>query len=196
MMGLMYPDVTLRLPSWVEDFCTTWQGTFETVEGRAVFVIALSRENVRKNTGGPFAAAVFEPHAGRLIAPGINQVVATSCSAAHAEIMALSVAQQIMGTYDLGATGLPVLELVSSTEPCAMCLGAIPWSGVRHLVCCARGGDAESIGMDEGEKPVDWCKALEKRGITVMRDVCRSAAADVLREYAANGGLIYNGRHG
>ncbi len=103
-------------------------------------------------------------------------------------------AQQVMGTHDLGAEGMPVLELVSSTEPCAMCLGAVPWSGVRRLVCAARGDDAVAIGLDEGAKPCAWEDELTARGISVERDVCRDAAAAVLRDYAESGGTIYNGQ--
>jgi tRNA(Arg) A34 adenosine deaminase TadA len=190
---MQFPDIRLVLPAWVGDFCAQWQGGFVTVADRAAFVVALSRENVLRGTGGPFAAAVFDPQRGMLIAPGVNLVVPACCSSAHAEIVALSIAQQIMETHDLGAAGLPVLELVSSTEPCAMCMGAVPWSGVRRLVCCARGEDAEAIGMDEGTKPLDWEAALNERGIAVVRDLCREQAAAVLREYAEKGGPIYNG---
>ncbi len=112
----------------------------------------------------------------------------------HAEIVAIMVAQKIMGTFDLGAAGLPPLELVSSTEPCAMCLGAVVWSGVRRLVCGARDGDARAIGFDEGPKPDDWIAALKARGIAVRRDVGRQAAMGVLKHYVACGGLVYNAR--
>jgi len=193
---MQFPDIQLALPDWVGDFCAQWQEGFDTELKRAAFVVALSRENVLRGTGGPFAAAVFDSARGMLVAPGVNLVVPTCCSSAHAEIVALSIAQQIMETHDLGASGLPPLELVSSTEPCAMCMGAVPWSGVRRLVCCARGEDAEAIGMDEGAKPANWEAALAARGIRVVRDVCRAEAADVLRDYAARGGPIYNGRDG
>jgi tRNA(Arg) A34 adenosine deaminase TadA len=185
---MQFPDIQLALPDWVGDFCAQWQDGFDTELKRAAFVVALSRENVACGTGGPFAAAVFDPARGMLVAPGVNLVVPAACSSAHAEIVALSIAQQVTGSHDLGAAGLPPLELVSSTEPCAMCMGAVPWSGVRRLVCCARGEDAEAIGMDEGAKPVDWEAALAARGIRVVRDVCRTEAAAVLREYAVLGG--------
>lgn len=187
----MFPDIKLRLPGWVRDFCESWEGGFDSVEGRMDFVVALAAENVRRVSGGPFGAAVFDCDRGALVAPGINLVVPASCSSAHAEIVALSIAQQIMGTYNLRAEGLPQLELVSSTEPCAMCLGAIPWSGVPRLVCGARGEDAIAIGFDEGAKPPDWPAALAKRGITVVRDIRRENAATVLRQYAEHGGEIY-----
>jgi len=73
-----------------------------------------------------------------------------------------------------------------------MCLGAIPWSGVRSVVCSARDQDARSIGFDEGSKPQNWVKSLENRGIDVVRDVLREKAKAVLLQYGSTGGLIYN----
>jgi tRNA(Arg) A34 adenosine deaminase TadA len=153
--------------------------------------VALARENVRRRTGGPFGAAVFERASGRLVAGGVNLVHASSCSHAHAEIVALALAQRARGDFDLGAAGLPGHELVTSCEPCAMCFGAIPWSGVRSLACGARASDAEAIGFDEGDKPARWVAALERRGIVVFRDVCRPEAVSVLKAYAAAGGPLY-----
>ena len=87
--------------------------------------------------------------------------------------------------------------MVASTEPCAMCFGAIPWSGVTRLVCGARDEDARRIGFDEGPKLPDWRKALQKRGIRVTRDVLREEAVAVLDLYVDLGGPIYNaGGHG
>jgi tRNA(Arg) A34 adenosine deaminase TadA len=75
-----------------------------------------------------------------------------------------------------------------------MCLGAIPWSGVRHVICGARGEDACAIGFDEGAKPDDWIGALASRGIEVTRDVLRDEARAVLNHYHTTGGRIYNAR--
>ncbi len=192
-----YPSLSLSLPAWLTEVCTSTAITpMPTPEARMEFVIGLARRNIEERTGGPFAAAVFDLSTHALVAPGVNRVTAQNCSSAHAEIVALSIAQQRMKNYDLGAPGLPHCELVTSTDPCAMCLGAVPWSGVRALVCGARGEDACAIGMDEGAKPTDWVGELERRGISVTRDVCRSAAAAVLQDYLASGGAIYNARQG
>lgn len=189
------PGITLRLPPWAGPALDAGAAIYPSVEDRMRLVIRLAEENVRRKTGGPFAAAVFETASGRLVAAGVNVVVATCCSCAHAEIVALALAQQKLGTYDLGAAGKPAHELVASTEPCAMCLGAVPWSGVRRLVCGARGEDACAIGFDEGAKPADWVRQLELRGIDVRRDVLRAEAAAVLRRYAEEGGVVYNPFH-
>jgi tRNA(Arg) A34 adenosine deaminase TadA len=157
--------------------------------------VELGEINSRRGTGGPFGAAIFE-EGGGLLAVGVNLVVPSSCSFAHAEMLAIGIAQQKLGGYDLGGPKLPRHELVTSTEPCGMCLGAIAWSGVGRVVCGARESDARAIGFDEGPKPADWVAALAARGIEVLRDVCRSEAREVLRRYAEAGGPIYNARRG
>lgn len=158
------------------------------------FVITLASMNIAKGTGGPFAAAVFETQSGKLVAIGMNLVVSTHCSLAHAELVALANAQQTVQNFDLGASGMPEHELVTSSEPCAMCFGAIPWSGVRRVLCGARASDAEAIGFDEGPKPRRWVTELEQRYITVVRDLCRADAVAVLQQYKKTGGTIYNTR--
>ncbi|HEU5408769.1 MAG TPA: nucleoside deaminase [Nitrospira sp.] len=158
------------------------------------FAIRLALTNVTAKTGGPFGAAVFETKTGRLIAVGVNVVEPSNCSLAHAEMVALANAHQVLGHLDLGADGMPTLELVTSCEPCAMCYGAIIWSGIRKVVCGARGADAVAIGFDEAPKPKNWVTELKKRRITVTSDLCRDEAIAVFRRYERSGGRIYNAR--
>ncbi len=194
-MPVNHPIFTLRLPDWLEELASLADRSFASVEERMRFVIELSRLNIGYKTGGPFAAAIFRMDDGALLAPGINMVLSGRCSVLHAEIVALMIAQQKAGTHDLSSEGQPPCELVTSTEPCAMCMGAAAWSGIRNLVCGARGTDAEEAGFDEGEKPPAWPDAFERRGIPVMRDICREQAVTVLRDYQAGGGIIYNPQH-
>jgi tRNA(Arg) A34 adenosine deaminase TadA len=191
-----YPRVVLGLPRWVEELISEPDREYPTEEDRMRLVIELSRSNVAHGTGGPFGAGVFDLSTNRLVAPGVNLVASTNLSAAHAEIVALMIAQQVVGHFDLGGQGRPLYELVASTEPCAQCFGSVPWSGVRRLACGARDEDARDIGFDEGPKMPDWVSSLERRGISVVRDVCRDEAAAVLSDYAESGGTIYNARQG
>lgn len=185
------PDIHLRLPDWVQRVIADSPPVFPEIEDRMRFVIDLSRWNVRLKTGGPFGAAVFDA-SGRLVAPGINLVVLSNCSLWHAEMVAIAGAQQKLGRYDISNGGKADFDLVTATEPCAMCFGAIPWSGVTRLVCGAREADAQAIGFDEGPKLTDWVSALNHRGISVVCDVLRNAAVSVLQEYISAGGAIYN----
>lgn len=189
-------DILLQLPTWLSDFLTDQPATFGTPEERMQLAIGLAKSNIKHRTGGPFGAAVFNMETGELISIGVNLVVPSNCSMAHAEMIAISSAQQKLGRFDLGAAGLPRFELVSSTEPCAMCFGALPWSGIRHLECGARDEDARAIGFDEGPKHPQWIEALKQRGISVDTDICRDQAIEVLQHYSKHEGLIYNARQG
>ena len=185
------PGITIRLPDWLERFMSGPPPVFPEREDRMRLVIELSRLNVRYGSGGPFGAAVFDS-CGVLIAAGINMVASSQCSLLHAEVVALASAQKVLGRYDIGDGGKLQYDLFASTEPCAMCFGAIPWSGVSGLICGARDEDVRGIGFEEGAKSVDWVSYLNQRGISVVRDVLRSEAVAVLQEYAAAGGLLYN----
>ena len=189
---MKFPKVVLQLPSWIESTLAQAEQVYPTVEGRMRLIIKLSQLNIEHRTGGPFGAGIFESKGGRLISAGVNLVESANCSLAHAEMVAIAVAQRMIGSYDLSSDKDSVYQLVTSTEPCAMCLGAIPWSGVRSVACGARDEDARSIGFDEGAKPPDWVRSLESRGINVIRDVLREQAKAVLLEYGERGGLIYN----
>jgi tRNA(Arg) A34 adenosine deaminase TadA len=186
-------SLILTLPVWMESFLNRFEFPLTTDEARMKLVIDIARENVKRKSGGPFAAAVFNTLTGDIISYGVNRVVPCNCSIAHAEMMALALAQQKLDTFNLGGPGIPDLELVTSTEPCAMCLGAIPWSGIHKIVCGATDADARAAGFDEGIKSGQWISELEKRGITVITELCRNDAASILSNYAETGGLIYNG---
>lgn len=183
-----------QLPQWAIRLARSRHTPFLSKESRMRFVIALASTNVARGTGGPFGAAVFERTGWRLVAIGVNLVESTRCSHAHAEMVALANAQQTVGRFDLSAAGFPTHELVTSCEPCAMCYGAIPWSGIRSVLCGARASDAEAIGFDEGAKPKNWVAEFKRRRITVVRDLCRKEAAAVLQAYKKGGGAIYGAR--
>jgi tRNA(Arg) A34 adenosine deaminase TadA len=189
----LHMNFTIRIPDWVAELLARSPKVFQTREDRMRFVIGLARENVKRQTGGPFGAGVFDAN-GRLVAPGVNIVATRNCSILHAEMVAIALAQKNLGRYNISDNGKSDYELVASTEPCAMCFGAIPWSGVTRLVCGARDEDARCIGFDEGPKLPDWQQALEERGIQVSQDVLRQEAVDVLDYYVKTGGAIYNAR--
>ena len=184
--------MVVQLPDWIDDALSESAQIYPSVEERMQLIIKLARLNIEHKTGGPFGAGIFELESGRLISLGVNLVESSNCSIAHAEMVAIAVAQRVIGSYDLGSRKSMACQLVTSTEPCAMCLGAVPWSGVRSVVCGARDEDARSIGFDEGHKPPDWIQSLESHRISVVRDVLREEARAVLLEYNKQGGLIYN----
>ncbi len=186
---LSFPPVILALPDWILECCGDPARSFPEADQRLRLAVELARRNVERDTGGPFGAAIFDLATFRLVAAGVNRVIPESCSVAHAETMAIMLAQKRLGTFDLRSAG--DFELATSAEPCAMCYGALPWSGIRRLVYGATREDVQAIGFDEGDKPPDWARALEARGIEVVHALLRVEARDALECYRSRNGNIY-----
>lgn len=189
--------IELTMPEWAIDAERQLPTILPSLEARMSAVIEFARRNIIHQTGGPFAAGVFERDSGRLLAMGVNRVMATNCSSAHAEVMALSLAQARLGTFDLGGPGLPACQLVVNWRPCAMCYGATLWSGVRSLVIAGDGPELEAItGFDEGPVHPEWRHEAERRGIEVVEDIGRAEAIAAFQEFAASRQPVYNARAG
>ena len=189
---LVLPKIEIALPDWVAAVID-FSRVYPDPEDRMRLAILLSRENILRETGGPFGAAIFESDSGRLVSVGVNLVVPLRNSSLHAEIVAFMMAQARLGSFTLSAEGLPAHELVTSCDPCAMCLGATLWAGVRKVTCGASRDDAGEIFFDEGPVFPESFDYLESRGIEVVHGVLRDEAREVLALYAQRSGTIYNG---
>jgi tRNA(Arg) A34 adenosine deaminase TadA len=187
----------LTLPDWADAALRDAPSQLLDPAARMRWVIELARTNFQRDTGGPFAAAVFEEDSGRVVAIGVNRVVAGRCSSAHAEVMALSLAQRALGVHDLGGPGMPGHQIVVNWCPCAMCCGAICWSGVRSVVIAGSGPELEALtGFDEGPIHPTWEEELRRRGIAVSDGLLRGEAIAAFREFSTSGRPVYNARKG
>ena len=186
------PEIRITNPDWVRDV-VDFNRPYPDDDARVRVAIALARENVLRATGGPFGAAVFEAGSGRLVGVGTNGVLRLNNSSAHAEVVALMMAESKLESFTLQADGMPAHELFSSCEPCAMCLGATLWSGVTRLVFAATREDATRLSFDEGPVFPESYTYLEHRGIEIERGRLRAEAAAVFDLYLERGGPIYNG---
>lgn len=185
------------MPDWLAPELNKLPSHIADLETRMRTVIRFSRLNFECKTGGPFAAGIFEKHSGKVIVIGVNRVVPTHVSSAHAEVVALSLAQQILETYDLGGPGMPEYQLVVNGRPCAMCYGAILWSGIRSIVIGASGPQIESItGFDEGPLPPNWQDEYRRRNIEVVEDLLAEEACEAFRAFAVSDQPVYNSRSG
>ncbi|NUR60477.1 MAG: nucleoside deaminase [Catenulispora sp.] len=194
-------EYRVRLPDWIEDELAELPDAVPDLEDRMRLLHRLADRNWREGNGGPFAALVAERDTGRIVSIGVNVVLASGVSSAHAEVVALGLAQAGIGGWDLGGTGLPTHELVVNWRPCIQCYGAAMWSGVRRLVIAGEGPELEEITtFDEGPLGADWVAQFEARGIEVVRDVLRDEALDVFRAYRkavdSDGLVVYNARGG
>lgn len=185
-------SVAVTLPAWVQGVVDAFPACTDDVE-RMRLAITLARENIVRGSGGPFGAAIFARGAPRPFAVGVNCVERLRNAMLHAEVVALMLAEARLGSYTLRAPGVPEYELFSSCAPCAMCLGATLWSGVRRIVCAAGREDAMALGFDEGPVfPESW-RYLEAQGIALEHGLLAAEAGAVMRRYREGNGLVYNG---
>ncbi len=185
------PVIHISYPEWVQEV-VDWELRLTDDESKMRLAIRIARENVMRDTGGPFGAIIVERGTGRLVSVGMNSVVRLHNPVLHGEVMAFMSASVRLGSYTLRVPGSPDHELISSSEPCAMCLGATLWSGVRRLVWGASRADAERAHFDEGPAFAQSYDYLRERGIEVVPELLRQEAAAVLELYRERSGPIYN----
>lgn len=181
--------IEITLPDWIANE-VDGDRLYADDEARMGLAIQLARRNVELGTGGPFGAAIFNAN-GALVAVGVNRVVPHNCSVAHAETVAYMAAQARLKRCRINEDGQRYI-MAASGQPCAMCYGATFWAGVDEVLIGARSSDVmELTEFDEGPLPADWVGELERRGISVRRDVLRQEACDVLKLYSETAGRAY-----
>lgn len=188
----MNNELTVSLPDWIRDE-VDFDRHYADDGDRMALAIQLAHANVVHDTGGPFGAAIFDQATGRLLSVGVNRVVPLHNCTLHAEMLAFMFAQHRVGNHSLNQPDQPSRTLYTSCSPCAMCLGASLWSGVRRIVIAARRDDAQDIGFEEG--PVFPASEiyLRERGMVIEHDVMRAEGRAVLQRYAELDRLRYNG---
>lgn len=80
-------------------------------------------------------------HDGQMVAQGFNRPIATHDCSAHAEMVCLRAAGQILGNYRL-----PGSTLYVTLEPCVMCAGAIIHARIARVVYGATDPKAGAAG--------------------------------------------------
>jgi tRNA(Arg) A34 adenosine deaminase TadA len=182
------------LPDWLVSDLVNLPRVLPTQDERMRLVNDLADRNWRAGNGGPFAAIVVDDDTGELVSVGVNVVLSSGLTAAHAEVTALSLAQRALSRWDLGADGAD-LALVVNWRPCVQCYGAAMWSGVRSLVVAGEGPLLEELtGFDEGPVVDDWAEQFEARGIRVTVGVGHDEAVAVYRAYGDSDAVVYNAR--
>jgi len=104
-------------------------------------VVRLAIQNVADG-GGPFAALIVRGD--EIVAEGVNRVTRDLDPTAHAEVVAMRNACQAVGDFNLAGC-----VLVSSCEPCPLCLAAALWARVDAIVYAADRHDAARGGFDD-----------------------------------------------
>ncbi|MGO1543341.1 MAG: hypothetical protein ACTHXA_03275 [Gulosibacter sp.] len=189
----------IALPDWIADELAEVPDVLPDRQDRVALVNRLAARNWREGNGGPFAAVVAEADTGRIVSVGVNVVLSSGVTSAHAEVTALGLAQARLGKWNLGGERLPAHELVVNWRPCVQCYGAAMWSGITTLALAGSGPEVEELTtFDEGPMIDNWAEEFERRGIRVLDGLAREDALAVFREYreALDAGeiTVYNAR--
>jgi guanine deaminase len=107
---------------------------------------------VKAGDGGPFGAVVVK--GAEVLAASHNRVISGKDPTKHAEINAISLAAEKLGTYDLSGC-----EIYTTTEPCPMCFSAIHWARIKKIVYGTKIGDVKKLGFNELSIPA--CRMKE-----------------------------------
>lgn len=126
-----------------------------------------------ENGGGPFGAVITKD--GKVIAEAHNMVVVNNDPTAHAEILAIRHASELLKSHELNEC-----TLYTSCEPCPMCLGAIYWAGILRVVYACDRTDAERAGfsdkliyeeimLDPSKRKISFIRSTDCGGKDVFR---------------------------
>src|SRR5690349_11413455 len=98
--AMLLNEIRITNPDWVHE-TVDFTRPYPDDDARIRVAIALARENVMRGSGGPFGAAVFDVNTGKLVGVGTNGVMRLNNSSAHAEMVALALAQARVGSFTL-----------------------------------------------------------------------------------------------
>jgi len=136
----------------------------------------------------PVGAVVVRESEGvmQVVATGYNRPITDCDPTAHAEIVALRHAAQLLGNYRL-----PECALYVTLEPCAMCAAALLHARVKRVVFGARDPKAGAAGS---VLDVFGNRALNHH-TAVASGVLGDACGEVLRAFFAERRQQYRDRH-
>jgi guanine deaminase len=119
-------------------------------------------QGVKARMGGPFGALVVQR--GIILSRSSNRVLLLHDPTAHAEIMAIRMACEKLGHYQLEDC-----VLYASCEPCPMCLGAIYWARPIRWVYAATREDAARAGFDDRYIYDEFQQPMDARQIPAIQ---------------------------
>ncbi|NUP15577.1 MAG: nucleoside deaminase [Streptomyces sp.] len=119
----------------------------------------------RKNGNHPFGALLTDS-AGTVILTAENTVLTQRDLTGHAETNLVRLASRRLEPSQLGEA-----TMYTSAEPCAMCSGAIYWSGVRRVVYALAATELNVLaGVDPDEPLLDLpCRRVFEAGGSLVK---------------------------
>jgi len=127
--------------------------------------IELAFANLERG-GRPFGAVVVRD--GVVIATGVNDVVESHDPTAHAELLAIRAASQVLGSPSLAGC-----SVYASGHPCPMCLAAMRLAGVESVSFAYSNEDGEPFGLSTAAVYADLAKPFAEQSMKITHDPVR-----------------------
>jgi tRNA(Arg) A34 adenosine deaminase TadA len=145
--------------------------------------VAIELANRAKENGNhPFGALLVL--GGEVVLTAENTVVTGNNPTQHAEMNLMNkIAESNLSRHDMARA-----TLVTSTEPCAMCSGAIVWGGVKHVVY---GCPCEILGKLAGDDFLIPCRNI----LSLSKNFAVAVDGPVLEDEAKNVHLGFWDQH-
>ena len=121
---------------------------------------------------------------GFIIGKGYNCKDGTQVATKHAEIVAIRNACKKLDTYDLSG-----YKLYTSCQPCPMCLSAIIWANIKHVVYACTKEDAAEIGFRD-DMIYSYLNG-EINDLLDMQQTDQKECKELFEEYKKNNKIIY-----
>lgn len=118
--------------------------------------LRLAIEGMHRGAGGPFGAVVVRD--GQILGRGYNRVLETHDPTAHAEVVAIRQACQMVGHHHLDGC-----LVYASCEPCPMCLATCYWAQVDRIYFGASAVDAAAAGFADDYIRRDLARPVAER---------------------------------
>lgn len=131
----------------------------------------------------PYGAVIVKDN--KIIGRSDADVSVAKTAFSHAELRALEDAMEHLGGH-LCAEGGEGVIIYSSCEPCAMCMGAILYTGIDRLVYGATLEDSKGCVNEILVKSSDVANACSNRDIEIVPEFQREEAVKILKKWKEN----------
>ncbi|HET6524621.1 nucleoside deaminase [Sphingopyxis sp.] len=121
--------------------------------------IALAYANAEKG-GRPFGAVIVRD--GRIIARGVNEILASGDPTSHAELNAIRAASSVLGSPDLAGCAV-----FASGHPCPMCMAAMRLAGIAAVTYAYSNEDGEPYGLSTAPIYDDLAKPFAEQTMNI-----------------------------
>jgi tRNA(Arg) A34 adenosine deaminase TadA len=128
----------------------------------------------------PYGAIIVKD--GKIIGRSDADTAVAKSEFSHAELVAIEDAMSHLGGH-LCAEGGKGATIYSSCEPCAMCMGAILYTGIEKLVYGATLEDSKQAVNEILAKAKDVAAACPNRNIEIVPELEREKALKVIKDW-------------